>query len=56
MKRDPPLPPKSTDAGLGRGGRSSSRALTMQFRVQFLDASGTIIRGLHADETAASAR
>ena len=34
--------------GLGRRGRSSSRALTVQFRVQFLDASGTIIREMHA--------
>jgi hypothetical protein len=35
--------------GLGRGGRSSSRALTVWFRVQFLDASGTIIQEMHAD-------
>ena len=42
-------------ARLGRGGRSSSRTLTVQFRVQFLDASGTIIREMHADAWNAAA-
>ena len=41
--------------GLGRRGRSSSRALTVQFRVQFLDASGTIIQEMHADAWNAAA-
>ena len=41
--------------GPGRRGRSSSRALTVQFRVQFLDAAGTIIQEMHADAWNAAA-